>query len=173
GCITTKGEHHESVPLLPARAEAAAPPRPRRSEEEEKNNTKSQKNTSSGQRRCTTCTRPDQRKCTTCTKSAETPETRAIRGVLDRPADHYPTDDAAHAVITHIRTQATQRGTTIARIDKWIDGRDPGALAADLAHVRATTRRRQRPGTNTCKIHGDKRLPCIYCRMSAHAGDWT
>src|SRR5690606_40420437 len=69
--------------LFRSRAEAAAPPRPRRSEEEEKNNTKSQKNTSSGQRRCTTCTRPDQRKCTTCTKSAETPETRAIRVVLE------------------------------------------------------------------------------------------
>ena len=107
------------------------------------------------------------------TPRTKTPEDRAIRVVLDRLADHSPTEDEAQAVITHIRTQATQRGTSIARIDKWIDGRDPGALAADLAHVRATTRRHQRPNTNTCKIHGDKRLPCIYCRMSAHAGDWT
>lgn len=173
GRNNTKVKQDEGLPLLPARAEAAAPPRPRRSEEEEENNTKGQKNTPSGQRRCTTCTRPDQRKCTTCTKSAETPETRAIRVILDRLADHSPTEDEAQAVITHIRNQATQRGTTIARIDRWIDGRDTGALAADLAHVRAATRRRQRPGTNTCKIHGDKRLPCIYCRMSAHAGDWT
>ncbi|MGV2384386.1 MAG UNVERIFIED_CONTAM: helix-turn-helix domain-containing protein [Thermobifida fusca] len=137
------------------RTETAAPPRPRRSEEEEEKKTTNKKKRGDSE-----------------TPRTKTPEDRAIRVVLDRLADHSPTEDEAQAVITHIRTQATQRGTTIARIDKWIDGRDTGALAADLAHVRATTRR-QRPGTNTCKIHGDKRLPCIYCRMSAHAGDWT
>lgn len=170
---TSLKEFPKEVSSSSAPAEAAAPPRPRRSEEEEENNTKGQKNTSSGQRRCTTCTRPDQRKCTTCTKSAETPETRAIRVVLDRLADHSPTEDEAQAVITHIRTQATQRGTTIARIDKWIDGRDPDTLRHDLDHIRAQTKARRRPSEGTCRIHGDKRLPCIYCRMSAHAGDWT
>ena len=135
-------------------AEAAAPLRSRQSneEEEEKKTTKTKKRGDS---------------------ETETVEDRATALILTRLADHSPTEDEARAVITHIRTQATQHGTTIARIDKWIDGRDTGALAADLAHVRATTRRHQRPGTNTCKIHGDKRLPCIYCRMSAHAGDWT
>ena len=173
GWNNTKVEQDEGLPLLPARAEAAAPPRPRRSEEEEKNNTKGQRNTPSDQQRCTTCTMVDQRKCTTCTKGAETPETRAIRVVLDRLADHSPTEDEARAVITHIRNQATQRGTTIARIDRWVDGRDTGALAADLDHMRAQTKARRRPSEGTCRIHGDKRLPCIYCRMSAHAGDWT
>src|SRR5690606_37812994 len=122
GWNNTKVEQYEGLPLLPARAEAAAPPRPRRSEEEEKNNTKGQKGCSSDQQRCTTCTRHDQRKCTTCTKGAETPETRAIRVVLARLADHSPTEDEARAVITHIRNQATQRSSTLARIDKWIDG---------------------------------------------------
>jgi len=151
-----------------APAEAAAPPRPRRSEEEEKNNTKGQKGCSSDQQRCTTCTMVDQRKCTTCTKGAETPETRAIRVVLDRLADHSPTEDEARAVITHIRNQATQRGTTIARIDKWIDGRDTTTLLADLAHIRAQTTH-QGPG---CGIHRRKTLPCRMCAIAAATGDF-
>lgn len=156
GRNNTKVKQDEGPPLLPARAEAAAPPRPRRSEEEEEKKTTNKKKRGDSE-----------------TPRTKTPEDRAIRVVLDRLADLSPTEDEARAVITHIRNQATQRGTTIARIDRWIDGRDTGALAADLAHVRATTRRHQRPNTNTCRIHGDKRLPCIYCRMSAHAGDWT
>src|SRR5690606_3536915 len=169
GWNNTKVEQYEGRPLLPARAEAAAPPRPRRSEEEEeKNNTKGQKGCSSDQQRCTTCTKPDQRKCTTCTKSAETPETRAIRVVLDRLADHSPTEDEARAVITHIRNQATQRGTTIARIDKWIDGRDTTTLLADLAHIRAQTTH-QGPG---CGIHRRKTLPCRMCAIAAATGDF-
>lgn len=168
GWNNTKVEQDEGLPLLPARAEAAAPPRPRRSEEEEKNNTKGQKGCSSDQQRCTTCTMVDQRKCTKCTKGAETPETRAIRVVLDRLADHSPTEDEARAVITHIRNQATQRGTTIARIDKWIDGRDTTTLLADLAHIRAQTTH-QGPG---CGIHRRKTLPCRMCAIAAATGDF-
>ena len=74
----------------------------------------------------------DQRKCTTCTKGAETPETRAIRVVLDRLADHSPTEDEAQAVITHIRNPATQRGTTIARIERLYEERlDQRSLLQD------------------------------------------
>ncbi|KUP97769.1 hypothetical protein [Thermobifida cellulosilytica] len=138
-----------------------ATPRPRPSSEKEEEEEEEKKTTNKKKRGDSE------------TPRTKTPEDRAIRVVLDRLADHSPTEDEARAILTHIRTQATQRGTTIARIDKWIDGRDPGALAADLAHVRAQTKARRRPSEGTCRIHGDKRLPCIYCRMSAHAGDWT
>src|SRR5690606_25682551 len=84
-----------------------------------------------------------------------------IRVVLDRLADHSPTEDEARAVITHIRTQATQRGTTIARIDKWIDGRDPDTLRHDLAHIRPQTTHHG-PG---CRLHPRKPPPR---RTSSH-----
>src|SRR5690606_10888041 len=79
-----------------------------------------------------------------------------------------PTEDEARAVITHIRNQATQRGTTIARIDKWLDGRDPDTLRHDLAHIRAQTTR-QGPG---CGIHRRKTLPCRMCAIAAATGDF-
>src|SRR5690606_21456847 len=144
-------EQDEGLPLLPARAEAAAPPRPRRSaEEEEKKTTNKKKRGDSG------------------TPRTKTPADRAIRVVPDRLAAASPTEDEARAVITHIRTQATQRGTTIARIDKWIDGRDTDTLRHDLAHIRAQTTH-QGPG---CGIHHRKTLPCRMCAIAAATGDF-
>lgn len=151
GWNNTKVEQDEGLPLLPARAEAAAPPRPRRSEEEEEKKTTNKKKRGDSE-----------------TPRTKTPEDRAIRVVLDRLADHSPTEDEARAVITHIRNQATQRGTTIARIDKWIDGRDTTTLLADLAHIRAQTTH-QGPG---CGIHRRKTLPCRMCAIAAATGDF-
>jgi len=133
------------------RTETAAPPRPRRSEEEEEKKTTNKKKRGDSE-----------------TPRTKTPEDRAIRVVLDRLADHSPTEDEARAVITHIRNQATQRGTTIARIDKWIDGRDTTTLLADLAHIRAQTTH-QGPG---CGIHRRKTLPCRMCAIAAATGDF-
>src|SRR5690606_24142533 len=133
------------------RTETAAPPRPRRSEEEEEKKTTTKKQRGDAE-----------------PPRTNTPAGRAIRVVLDRLADHSPTGDEARAVITHSRTQATQRGTTIARIDKWIDGRDTTTLLADLAHIRAQTTH-QGPG---CGIHRRKTLPCRMCAIAAATGDF-
>src|SRR5690606_15751380 len=142
GWNNTKVEQDEGLPLLPARAEAAAPPRPRRSEEEEEKKTTNKKKRGDSE-----------------TPRTKTPEDRAIRVVLDRLADHSPTANGARADITHIRNQDTHAGTTIARIDKWIDARDTTTLPADLAHIRAQTTH-QGPG---CGIHHRKTLPCRMC----------
>src|SRR5690606_18166585 len=148
---TSLKEFPKEVSSSSAPAEAAAPPRPRRSEEEEEKKTTNKKKRGDSE-----------------TPRTKTPEDRAIRVVLDRLADHSPTEDEAQAVITHIRTQATQRGTTIARIDKWIDRRDPDTLRHDLAHIRAQTTH-QGPG---CGIHRRKTLPCRMCAIAAATGDF-
>src|SRR5690606_1530243 len=146
GWNNTKVEQDEGLPLLPARAEAAAPPRPRRSEEEEEKKTTNKKKRGDSE-----------------TPRTNTPEDRAIRVVLDRLADHSPTEDEARAAITHIRNQATQRGTTIARIETSIDGRHTPTLLAALAHIRPQTPR-QGPG---CGIPPRKSLPCRRCAIAA------
>lgn len=135
------------------RTETAAPPQPRTPSDEEEKRTVKTKNQDPAEKPNTT---------------AEARALQLIQERLTNAPGGPPTETEARAVITHIRNQATQRGTTIARIDKWIDGRDPDTLRHDLAHIRAQTTQHG-PG---CGIHHRKTLPCRMCAIAAATGDF-